>query len=210
MHYTTFFSIILVCLLSITGIKTEEDYGLYHYNFDHDPLIDNCTKEKPLIFHLMVDFLTMVKQESNPKTRTQQCVIEGQGPGFTTPPGVARNIFAMTRIVYNTYARYSQQAQPATMYDGWTRMLETQQKVPDCVYIYGFYHIAHFLMPERVANYTFKDKYEANYRCNLTQISADTNSDLGLVQRDVEQLKLELEVDGFNQKGCFADTTNFR
>lgn len=210
MHYAAIFLVALACLVSITQINTEEDYGLYHYNFDHDPLIDQCTKEKPLIFHLMVDFLTMVKSESNPRTRTQQCVIRGDGPGFTTPPGVARNVFAITRIVYNTYARYSRQAQPTTMYDGWTRMPETQEKVPDCVYIYGFYHIAHYLMPERVANFTFKEKYEKNYSCNLTQISADTDSEFGLVQRDVAQLISELDMDGFNQKGCFADTSNFR
>lgn len=189
-------------------IKTQEDYGLYHYNFDPDPLIDSCTKPKPLIFELMLDFLTMIKAESN--RATQQCVIDKKGPGFTTPPGVARNVFAITRIAYNTYARYSQYAQPATMYEGWTRMPLAPQNVPTCVYIYGFYHIAHFLMPERVANYTFKEKYEGKYGCNLTKVSNSASSDLGLVQRDVDHLQSELEVDGFNQKGCFADTTNFR
>lgn len=208
MQHSLLFSVLLACLLLTALIKSDDEYGSYHYSFDNDTLTASCTKPKPLIFQLMFDFLTMVKAESN--RATQQCVLNGEGPGFTTPPGVARNVFAVMTIAYNTYARYSQHAQPAIMYSGWTRMPRSQQKVPDCIYIYGFYHIANFLIPERLANYTFKEKYETNYNCNLQQILANTNSDLGLVQRDVDELKSQLRVDGFNQEGCFADTTNFR
>ncbi|CAF0729188.1 unnamed protein product [Adineta steineri] len=186
----------------------DDDYGLHHYNFDQDPLIASCTKPKPLVFEMMLDFLTMIKAESNRATQT--CVLNGRGPGFTSPPAVARTIFAATTIIYNTYARYNQYAQPTTMYDGWTRMPHAPEKVPDCVYIYGFYYIAEFLMPERSSIYLLKEKYERNYNCKLTQILADNMSELGLVQRDVDVLKSQLKDDGFNQEGCFADTTNFR
>jgi hypothetical protein len=208
MPYFLKFSVLLACLLSAAPIKSDDEYGLYHYSFDNDRLTANCTKPKPLIFELMFDFLTMIKAESN--QAIEQCVLEGKGPGFTSPPGVARNIFAVMTIVYNTYARYSQYAKPATMYDGWTRMTQTQQKVPDCIYIYGFYHIANFMMPQRLMNYTFKQKYEKNYNCNLTQVSANGDTELGLVERDVNELKSRLRIDGFNQEGCFADTSNFR
>ncbi|CAF4060924.1 unnamed protein product, partial [Rotaria sordida] len=158
----------------------------------------------------MYDFLSMIKAESD--TKTQQCVLNGEGPGFLTPPGIARNIFAVMTIAYNTYARYNQFANPATMYDGWTRMpqTQTQQNVPECIYIYGFYHIANFLIPERTANYTFKEKYETKYHCNLTKRLANNDSELGLVQWDVDELKSQLKVDGFNQEGCFSDKSNFR
>lgn len=208
MQHSLLFSILLACILLVARIKTQDEYGLYHYSFDDDTLTASCTKPKPLIFQLMFDFLTMIKGETN--RPMQQCVIDGKGPGFASPPSIARTIFAVTTMAYNTYARYSQHAEPATMYNGWTRMPQTQQKVPDCIYIYGFYHIAHFLMPERSANYTFREKYERNYNCNLAQISADTNAELGLVQRDVDQLITQLKVDGFNQEGCFADMSNFR
>lgn len=208
MSYSILLSILFVYVLLIVRIKSDDDYGLYHYSFDDDPLIAACTKPKPLIFELMYDFLTMIKGESNKPM--QQCVVRGEGPGFTSPPSVARTIFAVTTIAYNTYARYSQNAEPVTKYVGWTRMSQTQQKVPDCIYIYAFYHIAHFLMPERSTNYTFKEKYEGKYNCSLTQVVADANSEFGLVQRDVDQLKSQLRIDGFNQEGCFADTSNFR
>lgn len=190
--------------------ETADEYGLYHFSFDSDALTIGWPKPKPLIFDLMYDFLIMIQRES--AVKTQKCVLEGKGPGFTTPPGVARNIFAVMTMAYNTYARYSEYAQPATLYSGWTRMPRTQgqNKVPECVYIYGFYQIAKYLMPEQSAAYSLKQKYEQDYRCNLAEVSANVNSDLGLVQRDVDQLIAHLKQDGFNQDGCFADTTNFR
>ena len=194
----------------MTPIRGKDQYGLYHFSFDDDTLTASCSKPKPVAFHLMFDFLTMIQAEANPNDRMQQCVKDRKGPGFTTPPSIGRNIFAVTTMLYNTYARYSHGATPATMYDSWTRMSAAPLEVPDCVYIYGFYQIASFLMPERVANYTFRDKYEKNYSCNLIEVSGSTNSEFGLVQRDVDQLKAQLKFDGFNQDGCFADTTNFR
>lgn len=208
MKHSLLVSILSACLLTITLTRSEDQYGLYHFSFDDDTLTASCSKMKPLAFHLMLDFLTMIKAESNKPT--QQCVIDKKGPGFTSPPSIARNIFAMTTILYNTYARYSRNAMPTTMYNSWTRMPTAPQKASDCVYIYGFYHIANYLTPERVANYTLRSKYERNYNCNLAEVSTSANSELGLVQRDVNQLKELLQNDGFNQDGCFADTTNFR
>ena len=209
MQQLLFFLFVVDYLLLVATIKGNDEYGLYFYSFDNDTLTTNCTKPKPLIFQLMFDFLSMIKEESSKVT--QQCVLNGEGPGFLSPPSIARNIFAVMTIAYNTHARYTQHAKPATMYDGWARMppTKTDQKVPDCIYIYGFYHIAKYLMPERLASYPFKEKYET-YNCNLTQVSANTTSDLGLVQRDVDELKLQLKTDGFNQEGCFADATNFK
>jgi hypothetical protein len=198
----------LTGLLIAASVKNEDEYGLYHYNFDDDPLIAQCSKPKPLMFSLMFDFLTMVKGESG--KAMQKCVTSGDGPGFTSPPGVARNIFAMTTMAYNTYARYSQHANPVTVYHGWRRMPQGQENVPDCAYIYGFYRIVDYLMPERLVYERLKEKYEKNYGCNLEEVSAGTNSDLGWVQRDVNALISNLKNDGFNQAGCFADTTNFR
>lgn len=198
----------LVCLLFATPIKSEDEFGLHHYSFDHDPLIDRCNITKPLISELMFDFLTMMKAES--RKATQKCVVENKGPGFASPPASARTIFAATTMVYNTYARYSQHANPVTQYAAWTRMASAGQEAPKCTFIYGFYQIAHYIMPERVELYELKEKYERSYGCDLTTVAANANSDLGLVQRDVDELKRQLRVDGFNQEGCFADTTNFR
>ncbi|CAF3447660.1 unnamed protein product [Rotaria socialis] len=208
MQHSLLSHILVACLLSAVPIKSEDGYGMYYYTFDNDTLTASCTKPEPLIFRLMFDFLTMVKSESD--IAMEQCVLDGKGPGFTSPPIFARTIFAATTIAYNTYARYSQHAKPVTMYDEWTRMSQTQQKVPDCIYIYGFYQIANFIMPEQMTNYSFKQKYEETFHCNLTDILANADSELGLVQRDVDQLKLQLKTDGFNQDGCYADKTNFR
>jgi hypothetical protein len=116
--------------------------------------------------------------------------------------------------VYDTYARYSDRAIPVTHYEGWTRRASaaSSNKIPECVYIYGFYSIAHYLMPEQVAAYNFKAKYETDsqYRCNLTKVNLSMDTELGQVQKDVEQLVSRLKIDGFNQDGCFADTSNFR
>ena len=65
-------------------------------------------------------------------------------------------------------------------------------------------------MPEQSLEYSFKEKYERQYGCNLTRVSANTDSEIGLVQKDINQLTAHLKIDGFNQDGCFADTTNFR
>lgn len=208
MRYIPELGILLACLLLIAPLKTEDEFGMYHYSFDDDQLIKNCLKPKPLVFHLMYDFLTMVKGESN--RPMQSCVLEGKGPGFTSPPAVARNIFAVTTMLYNTYARYHKRANPVTMYNEWTRVEQHEGKVPDCVYIYAFQQITNYLIPERLAHYKFREKYESLYYCNLTQVAASTNADLGLVQRDADHLISQLKVDGFNQEGCFADTTNFR
>jgi hypothetical protein len=208
MQHTRHLYVLLVCLLQAAPIRTDEGYGLHHYTFDPDPLITSCTKPEPLIFQLMLDFLMMIKAESN--HALQKCVQEGKGPGFTSPPASARTIFAATTMAYNTYARYNQRAKPVTMYEGWTRMPQSQNNVPDCIYIYAFYQIADFLMPERVLDYGFKGKYEKNYNCILTPVSENTNSEFGLAQRDVNQLKVQLRVDGFNQEGCFADKSNFK
>ena len=113
--------------------ESTDEYGLYHFTFDSDTLTMNCSKPKPIIFNLMYDFLIMVQRES--ASKTQKCVLEGKGPGFTTPPGIARNIFAVMTMAYNTYARYSNYAQPVTPYREWTRMPRSQSKVPECVYI---------------------------------------------------------------------------
>ena len=201
-------SIWLVSLLLTMPIKSEDEYGLHHYSFDPDPLITSCAKPKPLISEIMFDLLTMMKAES--RQTTQKCVLERKGSGFASPPASGRTIFAATTMAYNTYARYSQHAQPVTQYNGWTRLTPAGQQVPECIYIYGFYQITHYLMPERVALYGLKDKYEKLYRCSLTAVASNSNSELALVQRDVDQLKAQLKVDGFNQEGCFVDTSNFR
>ena len=198
----------LVCLLFATPTKSEDEFGLHHYSFDPDPLIDRCNKTKPLVSELMFDFLTMMKAES--RKATQKCVLENKGPGFASPPASARTIFAATTMVYNTYARHTQHATPVTQYAGWTRMASSGQEAPNCAYIYGFHQIAHYLMPERVELDRLKEKYERSHGCDLTTVAANTISELGLVQRDVDELKLQLRDDGFNQEGCFADTTNFR
>ncbi|CAF1585622.1 unnamed protein product [Rotaria magnacalcarata] len=210
MQHPLIFSVLIACLLLAVPIKSQDEYGQYHYSFDNDTVTASCTKPKPLIFELMFDFLTMIKAESG--RPTQQCVLNNEGPGFISPPTIARHIFTAMTIAYNTFARYSQYANATLMYEGWSRMphAQTQEQVPNCVYIYGFYHISNFLMPERVANYSFKENYERKYECDLTEISATTSSNLGLVQRDVDQLKAYLRTDGFNQEGCYADTSNYK
>lgn len=208
MQYSPILNVLTVFLLLTAITNGEDEYGLHHYSFDNDTLTASCAKPKPLIFELMFDFLTMIKSESN--QRTQPCVLRDEGPGFISPPSIARNIFAATTIVYNIFARYSHHSMPTIMYEGWSRMAQAPIPVPPCVYIYGFYHIAHYLMPEQLAKQNLTQKYEANHQCNLTSVLANNRSDLGLVQMDVDHLKAYLKTDGFNQDGCYADLTNFK
>ncbi|CAF1640815.1 unnamed protein product, partial [Didymodactylos carnosus] len=84
-------------------------------------------------------------------------------------------------------------------------------KAADCVYIYGVYFIEHYLLPERLEVQKLKEKYERDFGCTLNWVNDGSgNAELALVSKDVTHLISELEDDGFNQRGCFADTTNFK
>ncbi|CAG8553113.1 1215_t:CDS:2, partial [Ambispora leptoticha] len=162
--------------------------------------VNNCSNTRA--GELMQFTLDLVNAEY--ENSSEPCVHRNEGPGILGVPSTSRAYRSVAVGMYNIWAKFDSTA-VTTFYrnDPFPRLQGTEQRKQQMI-TYATFYVLQYLLPEGVQRNNTMQLF--NFRYNTDFNSTDAK----LAQNITERLIAQLKVDGFNQEGCYADTTGYR
>ncbi|CAG8558679.1 8500_t:CDS:2 [Ambispora gerdemannii] len=150
---------------------------------------------------LMNIALELVEKEN--KSPSESCVIKKKGKGIFAVPAVSRAYRSVAAGMYNVWAKFHPTA-VTTFYDNdpFPRLNGSDNRKQEII-TYAAFYVLEYLLPERVQLNKTMEWLNSKYQVNFN--STDAKLAKNITERLIEQLK----VDGFNQQGCYVDTTGY-
>ncbi|CAG8567621.1 14662_t:CDS:2 [Ambispora leptoticha] len=150
---------------------------------------------------LMQFTLELVRAENG--NSSEPCVYANEGPGIFGVPSVARAYRSVAVGMYNVWAKFQPTA-VTTFHrnDHFPRLNGTEERKQQMI-TYAAFYVLQYLLPEGVQRNNTMQFFNSYYHTNFN------SADAKLAQNITESLIAQLKVDGFNQEGCYADTTGY-
>eukprot|EP01090_Pellita_catalonica_P003643 TRINITY_DN1329_c0_g1_i1.p1 TRINITY_DN1329_c0_g1~~TRINITY_DN1329_c0_g1_i1.p1 ORF type:complete len:560 (-),score=85.89 TRINITY_DN1329_c0_g1_i1:189-1868(-) len=144
------------------------------------------------------------------KQPTQACVINGEGPGIFTPPGVARSFRRVAQAMYNGWAITDPVAKMDINMGEIPIILEgSLLEYQEVVITIAAYYVIQNLVPERTAAMDLAGIFLTQFDVDVGIIGAIRGSASHCGHRIAQGIIVDMLSDGSNQQNCYVDNTNY-